>query len=110
LPRAASPSSSPPLPISQPDPEFDLPISSDLDSVAALAQQARSVAESLAAQAAAMRAEAAAHQRQIAEARELDELRGRVAELEAELAAERAASAEAARHLQAALRALPPSV
>jgi hypothetical protein len=94
-----------------PAPESDLtvPISSDLDSVAALAQQARSVAESLAAQAAAMRAEAAAHQRHKAEAHELDELRARVAELEAELAAERASSAEAARHLQAALRALPPS-
>ena len=91
------------------EPLLPLPISSDLDSVAALAQQARSVAESLAAQAAAMRAEAVAHQRQIAEARELDELRARVAELEAELAAERAASAEAARHLQAALRALPPA-
>jgi Type II secretion system (T2SS), protein E, N-terminal domain len=84
-------------------------LSSDLDSVAALAQQARTVAESLAAQAAAMRAEAAAHQRQMVEAQEVNELRARVAELEAELAAERAASAEAARHLQAALRALPPS-
>jgi MshEN domain len=92
-----------------PDPEQTVPISSDLDSVAALAQQARSVAESLAAQAAAMRAEAAAHQRQMVEAQEVNELRARVAELEAELAAERAASAEAARHLQAALRALPPS-
>jgi hypothetical protein len=92
-----------------PEPDFTVPIASDLDSVAALAQQARSVAESLAAQAAAMRAEAAAHQRQIAEAHELNGLRARVAELEAELAAERAASAEAARHLHAALRALPPS-
>jgi len=93
-----------------PSPEFDtsLPISSDLDSVAALAQQARTVAESLAAQAAAMRLEAAAHQRQMADAHEVDELRTRVAELEAELAAERAAAAEVQRHLQAALRALPP--
>jgi MshEN domain len=96
----------PPLPD---PPDQNVPISSDLDSVAALAQQARSVAESLAAQAAAMRAEAAAHQRQMVEAQEVNELRARVAELEAELAAERAASAEAARHLQAALRALPPS-
>lgn len=93
-----------------PEPDLTIPISSDLDSVAALAQQARTVAESLAAQAAAMRAEAAAHQRQLVEAHELNELRARVAELEAELAAERAASAEAARHLQAALRALPPGV
>jgi Type II secretion system (T2SS), protein E, N-terminal domain len=96
----------PPLP----DTALAIPISSDLDSVAALAQQARSVAESLAAQAAAMRAEAAAHQRQKAEAHELDELRARVAELEAELAAERSVAAEVQRHLQAALRALPPTV
>ena len=92
-----------------PDPDLTVPISSDLESVAALAQQARSVAESLAAQAAAMRAEAAAHQRQKAEAHEVDELRARVAELEAELAAERAVAAEVQRHLQAALRALSPN-
>ena len=92
-----------------PDPDLTVPISSDLESVAALAQQARSVAESLAAQAAAMRAEAAAHQRQKAEAHEVDELHARVAELEAELAAERAVAAEVQRHLQAALRALPPN-
>jgi Type II secretion system (T2SS), protein E, N-terminal domain len=108
LHHAAPPSLPPPLPISQPDPEFDLPISSDLDSVAALAQQARSVAESLAQQAAAMRAEAAAHQRQIADARGMDELRERVKQLEAELAAERAGRTEIRRYLEAALRALPP--
>jgi Type II secretion system (T2SS), protein E, N-terminal domain len=109
--RVAEPAPPPsPIPISQPDPEFDLPISSDLDSVAALAQQARSVAESLAAQAAAMRAEAAAHQRQLVEAQEVNELRARVAELEAELAAERAVAAEVQRHLHAALRALPPGL
>jgi hypothetical protein len=92
-----------------PVPEVTVPISSDLDSVAALAQQARSVAESLAAQAAAMRAEAAAHQRQMAEAHEVDQLRARVAELEAELAAERAALIDIRRYLQDALRALPLS-
>jgi Type II secretion system (T2SS), protein E, N-terminal domain len=90
-----------------PEPDLMVPISSDLDSVAALAQQARTVAESLAAQAAAMRAEAMAHQRQIAEAHELDQLRARVAELEAELAAERAALVDIRRYLQDALRALP---
>jgi len=96
----------------QPDPEPKPmpPISSDLDSVAALALQARSVAESLAAQAAAMRAEAAAHQRQMIEAREVDELRERIKQLEAELAAERAAVVEIHRHLQAAMRALPPDL
>ena len=77
---------------------------------AALAQQARSVAESLAAQAAAMRADAAAHQRQLIEAREVVELRARVKQLEAELAADRTAVAEIQRHLQAALRALPPNI
>jgi Type II secretion system (T2SS), protein E, N-terminal domain len=92
-----------------PEPDMTVPISSDLDSVAALAQQARTVAESLAAQAAAMRAEAAAHQRQIAEAHELDQLRARVAELEAELASERAALVDIRRYLQDALRALPLS-
>jgi hypothetical protein len=89
--------------------ETTVPISSDLDSVAALAQQARTVAESLAAQAAAMRAEAAAHQRQIAEAREVEHLRARIAELEGELAAERAALIDIRRYLQDALRALPLS-
>jgi Type II secretion system (T2SS), protein E, N-terminal domain len=89
--------------------ETTVPISSDLDSVAALAQQARTVAESLAAQAAAMRAEAAAHQRQIAEAREVEQLRARIAELEGELAAERAALIDIRRYLQDALRALPLS-
>jgi flagellar biosynthesis/type III secretory pathway protein FliH len=87
--------------------DLEQPIASDLDSVAALAQQARSVAESLAAQAAAMRADAAAHQRQLADARGLDELRQRVAQLEAELTAERAAMEQVQRHLEAALRAIP---
>ena len=57
-----------------------------------------------------MRAEAAAHQRRIADARGMDELRERVAQLEAELAAERAARAEIRRYLEGALRALPPDV
>jgi hypothetical protein len=109
---AAEPSPLPPPAYreQQPEPDPLPPISSDLDSVAALAQQARTVAESLAAQAAAMRAEAAAHHRQIVEAREVDELRERVKQLEAELAAERAAVVEIHRHLQAALRALPPDI
>jgi Type II secretion system (T2SS), protein E, N-terminal domain len=102
----------PPADFPAPEHELDFtsPIASDLDSVAALAQQARSVAESLAAQAAAMRVEAAAHQRQIADARGMHELRERVAQLEAELAAERAATAEIRRYLESALRALPPDV
>ena len=100
----------PPPAYREPEPEPMPPISSDLDSVAALAQQARSVAESLAAQAAAMRADAAAHQRQLVEAREVVELRARVKQLEAELAADRTAVAEIQRHLQAALRALPPNI
>jgi MshEN domain len=64
-----------------------------LDSVAALAAQARGVADLIAAQAESMREEASTYN-------------GRIAELESELAAERRALAEVKRHLEAAVRAI----
>lgn len=64
-----------------------------LDSVAALAAQARGVADLIAAQAEAMRGEASAYN-------------GRINELESELAAERRRLGEVKHHLEAALRAL----
>ncbi len=88
----------PPLPddlLDEPAPETHLPEvgGGGFESVAALAAQARGVADLLATQAAAMRDEAAAYNR-------------RIEQLESELAARDQAMAEVTRHLEAALRAL----
>jgi hypothetical protein len=79
---------------------------SGVESVAALAQQARSVADSIAAQAAAMREEVTAYQKSAVAMEELQGLRTRIADLEAELDSRRALAEEVQRHLEAAVRAL----
>ena len=76
-----------------------------LQDVAALAEQARGLADLMAAQAAAVTNELAAREGRLG-TEELTTAQRRVAELEAELAERRVAAQELKRHLEAALRVL----